>query len=170
MFPPVSVKVMASRLKERKGFSDFEIKNYPRTKEEWLNMDGHEFAEKICQLHGWECNEKKSRDGGIDGWANKGKVPIQIKNWRNAVGINEIKKLVASLGNATDGIFVAWKYSTQCYDYLIDAKNIYKKDIQLLTVEKLLGDGIIISSDEMMRIEEYYQNRKCPISKDDTAA
>ena len=50
---PVAVKVTAARLKERKGFSDFEILNYPRTKQGWLDMDGHEFAEKICMLHGW---------------------------------------------------------------------------------------------------------------------
>ena len=160
---PVAVKVTAARLKERKGFSDFEILNYPRTKQGWLDMDGHEFAEKICMLHGWECNEKKSGDGGIDGWANKGKVPIQIKNHSKAIGINHLKNFVASMGKASDGIFVAWKYTTQCYDFLIDAEKIFKKKIQLLTVEELLGNGIIISSDEFMRIQQYYKERKCPL-------
>ena len=160
---PVAVKVTAARLKERKGFSDFEILNYPRTKQGWLDMNGHEFAEKICMLHGWECNEKKSGDGGIDGWANKGKVPIQIKNHSNAIGINHLKNFVASMGKASDGVFVAWKYTSQCYDFLIDAEKIFKKKIQLLRVEELLGNGIIISSDEFMKIQTYYRERKCPL-------
>ncbi len=69
---PVAVRVISDRLSKITDTPEFDLLNVPRTKTEWLEMGGHTFAEKICGFMGWECNPKKSDDGGIDGWANKG--------------------------------------------------------------------------------------------------
>ena len=38
--------------------------------------------------------QKKSNDGGIDGWANDGKVAIQIKNHSKKIGRQEIQSFL----------------------------------------------------------------------------
>lgn len=164
---PVAIKVTAARLKERKNFTNFRILNTPRTKVEWLNMDGKEFEKKICEFQGWEHSGKDGADGNIDGWANKGQVPVQIKNWTNSVGEKPIKEFVGTLLGLKKkrGFFVAWKYTTRVYDFLIDIEKDHGVKIELKTVEEIL-EGIIISSDEKMKIEEYYKNKKCIISED----
>ena len=66
---PVACRVMAGRLKKELAF--FQVYGMPKTREEWLSINGHQFADKIRELMGWEANPKKLNDGGIDGWAKK---------------------------------------------------------------------------------------------------
>ena len=122
---------------------------------------------KICEFRGWDHSGHNGPDGNIDGWANKGQIPVQIKNWSNAVGEREIKEFVGTLlgRKKKRGFFVAWKYTTKVYDYLVDIEKETGIKIELKTVKEIL-EGIMISSDEKMKIEEYYKNKKCSISDD----
>ena len=126
--------------------------NVPKTKEEWLIMNGIEFEKRICSFMGWEWSGKGVNDGGIDGWANRNTIPIQIKNHRNKVGRPDIQKFVGAMGKYKKGIFVAWDFATNAWDYRVEAKEEYGKDIEFLKVEDILGD-ILIDSDKKMEIE-----------------
>ena len=154
---PVAIKIACKRLNALKNPPEFERLNFPKTKEEWLEMGGHEFAEKICEFMGWECNPKKSNDGGIDGWANNKKIPIQIKNYKGKVGRPEIQKFVGALNGYDVGIFVAWDFAPSVYDYLIDVKKDLGKEIILRKVGEHILDGILIDMDKKIEIEDLYQ-------------
>ena len=89
---PVAVRVIVNqRLDKIDDTPQFNLLNVPCTQEEWLEMDGHTFAEKICSFMGWECNPKKSADGGVDGWANKRTIPVQIKTTRKVLVLTRSK-------------------------------------------------------------------------------
>ena len=119
-------------------------------------MNGHEFAEKICSFMGWECNEKKSNDGGIDGWANNKVIPIQIKNHRNKVGRPDIQKFVGALNSFEKGLFVAWDFTPTAWDYAVEVQQTIGKEIEFIKVEDILGD-ILIDSDKKMDLEKIYR-------------
>lgn len=121
-------------------------------------VDGHEFAEKVCEYMGWECNPKKSNDGGIDGWANNRNIPIQIKNHRNKVGRPDIQKFVGALNGLKQGLFVAWDFTPTAWDYCVEARESFGKEIQFIKVEDIFGD-VLIDSDKKMEIESLYQEK-----------
>ena len=127
---PIACRVMIDRLK-RAGFKRFEVKAIPKTKEEWHLIDGHKFAEMICEFKGWEVNPKKSGDGGIDGWARRGQVAIQIKNHKQSIGSDKIREFVGSLNGYDKGIFVGWNFSPKAWDYIHIAKRDFNKQITL---------------------------------------
>ena len=93
---PVAIKVTAARLKERIGFSDFEILNFP-SEQEWKDMNGHVFAEKICMFQNVTQRVMMVMVGRS----------IQFRLKITQKGINYIKNFVASLGKHKEGIFVA---------------------------------------------------------------
>lgn len=149
---PVAARVIEKRLKQLTPPPHFKILEIPKTKEEWLDMNGIEFEKQICSFMGWEWSGKGVNDGGIDGWANRQTIPIQIKNHRNKVGRPDIQKFVGAMGKHKKGIFVAWDFATNSWDYRVEAKEEYGKDIEFLKVEDILGD-ILIDSDKKMKIE-----------------
>ena len=59
----------------------------------------------VCELMGWRPNVKKSNDGGIDGFADKGNIPIQIKNHKNKTGRPDIQKFLGALNKYKTGFF-----------------------------------------------------------------
>ena len=132
--------------------------NIPKTKEDWLRIDGIEFEKRICAFMGWDWSGKGVNDGGIDGWAKNKTVPIQIKNHRNRVGRPDIQKFVGALGKHDEGIFVAWDFATNAWDYQVEAQEEYGKTIQFIKVEDILGD-ILIDSDKKMEIESLYREK-----------
>ena len=132
--------------------------NVPRTKEEWLNMNGIEFEKRICSFMGWEWSGKGTNDGGIDGWAKRKTVPIQIKNHRNKVGRPDIQRFFGAMGKYKEGLFVAWDFATNAWDYKVEAKE-QGKVIQFIKVEDILGD-ILIDSDKMMEIKTLYREHR----------
>ena len=152
---PVAVRVISDRLKKITDVPNFEVLNVPRTAEEWLKMDGHTFAEKICAFMGWECNPKKSGDGGVDGWTNNGTVPIQIKNHRKSIGVNPIKNFYASLDKAKVGIFAAWSFSKNAEEYRAKVQSEEGKEIRFVTVEEILG-SIMINDEEKDKLDKLY--------------
>ena len=97
---PGACRVIIDRIKEA-GCSNFAVKQPPKTRREWQDFtNGHKFAETICEFTGWECNSKKSNDGGIDSWAKTKtgqRVPIQIKNQKKSIGRDVIQKFVGAL-------------------------------------------------------------------------
>ena len=152
---PVAVRVISDRLNKTADAPKFEVLNVPLTKTEWLEMDGHIFAEKICEFMGWECNPKKSSDGGVDGWANKKSVPIEIKNHRKSIGINPIKKLCSSLGRGKEGIFVAWQFTRTDEEYRAQVLRDEGKEITFITVAEILG-SILIDNEEKSKLDKLY--------------
>ena len=126
---PVAVQVIKDRLKDA-GCDKFIDCNPYLTKKEWRGVNGHKFAEKICEYMGWTVNHRKSGDGGIDGWANDTKtIPVQIKN--SDVSVATIRDLagVLSGGAYKSGIVVGWSFSRSCYEFV--AKKARKSKIKI---------------------------------------
>jgi len=155
---PVAIRVMSKRLNDLKMPPQFDVLNVPRTKEDWLLMNGHEFADKICSFMGWECNPKKSNDGGVDGWADNHTIPIQIKSHRNRIGRPDIQKFVGALNSFEKGLFVAWDFTPTAWDYIVEAEKEMGKIVEFIKVEDILGD-ILIDSDKKMEIEKLLLDR-----------
>ena len=151
---PVAIRVIGNRLTYH-GYKDYEVKTLPSTKEEYLLMDGHKFADKVCEFMGWEANTKKIGDHGIDGWANKGKIAIQIKNWKNKVGRPEIQKFLGALTDHDIGFFVAWEFAPSAWEYKAKVKN---KDIHFIKVEDILG-SLLLPIDKRKKQQQLYEKR-----------
>ncbi len=154
---PVACRVIMDRLAKVKSYPEYP--NELRTEQEWRDLDGHEFAEKICMYLGWKCNPKKSNDRGIDGW-NKNGEPIQIKNHSKPVGETVIKELASTILQAEKkrGLIVAWELSNNAYDSIAILKNkgIF---IEHKTVKDILS-SIIIPSDKKLELEQLYEPYK----------
>ena len=131
----------------------------PRTRQEWLDMNGHEFAERVCSLNGWEVNPKKSNDKGIDGWANNRQVPIQIKNHHKNIGRADVQKFVGAMNGSSEGIFVAWGFAPSVHDYVLEARESFGKIVQLKKVDEIIGD-LVIPFDKMVEIEQLFKPYK----------
>lgn len=155
---PVAARVMAKRLNSLDAPPPYKIIDEPRTREDWLREDGVEFEKIVCDFMGWEWSGKGVNDGGIDGWANRKTIPIQVKNHRNKVGRPDIQKFVGAMGKHDKGIFVAWDFATNAWDYQVEAREEYGKEIQFIKVEDILGD-ILIDSDKKMEIESLYREK-----------
>ena len=152
----VATRVIAKRLYDLDPPPIFSVLGIPKTKEKWLEMDGHEFAKRICEFMGWECNPKKSNDGGIDGWTKHKTVPIQIKNHRNKVGPGVIRDFVGAMGQVKEGKVVAWAFTTSAWNYRADKK--HGKEIQFIKIKDILGD-ILIETDKKMELESLYDEK-----------
>ena len=160
---PVACRVIAYRLKNRVDpMPEYSFFNIPKSKKEWLALDGHTFAERICEFMGWECNPKKSNDQGIDGWAEskKGqKIPIQIKNQEKAISRADIQRFVGAMSHSKEGLFVAWDFSKPAEEYLIkEAEKQYKKEIRFIKVGDEILQDILVEDDKSKKLEELYQD------------
>ena len=127
---PVAVRVIKDRL-NKAGCNNYIDCNPYLTEPEWRLINGHVFAEKVCEYMGWIVNPKKSGDGGIDGWSDdRKKIPIQIKNSKVNVGV--VRDL-AGVCNAyyKHGIVVGWSFSTGCYEFVSALERKSKIKIEL---------------------------------------
>ncbi len=164
---PVACRVIAYRLNQRVDPKpDYDFFNIPKSKKEWLAIDGHTFAERICEFMGWKCNPKKSNDQGIKGWAEnkKGqKIPIQIKNQEKAISRADIQKFVGAMSHSKEGLFVSWDFSKPAEEYLIkEAEKQYKKEIRFIKVgDEILQDILV----EDTKINEWENSCQKIISK-----
>jgi hypothetical protein len=148
---------------ERLGFEcpsvQYDLKNLPRTEVEFKEIDGHQFAEMICDLMGWRVNQKKSGDGGIDAW--NGDYPIQIKNHsKSSAGRPDIQKFFGALANENQkkGFFVAWDFSKDAMEYIADMKQDHKVEIIPMKCIEVFG-ALLIDSKKGQEIERLYQER-----------
>ncbi len=151
---PVAVRVTADRLISQ-GYIGYDVKALPHTKEEYLLMRGHKFADMICEFMGWESNPRKSGDGGIDGWTNRGNTPIQIKNHRNKVGRPDIQKFLGAITDYDSGIFVAWKFSQSAHEYRAKIKD---RNIVFKEVEDILG-SLLLPLERRKKQQQLYDIR-----------
>lgn len=158
---PVAVKIMAERLLFDCDGIKFETKNLPQSEAELKKLNGHLFAEIVCEVMGWEVNEKKSGDGGIDGWTSEG-LPIQIKNHNtSAAGRPDLQKFFGALAKEKKktGIFVAWRFASEAYEYIADMKREYKVEIKAIECSKIFG-GLLLDSSKSKEIDELYLERR----------
>lgn len=156
---PVSVKIMSERLYFDVPDIKFEIKNLPQTDAELKKMNGHLFAETVCEVMGWKVNEKKSGDGGIDGWTSDG-TPIQIKNHeKSSAGRPDLQRFVGALGTKKKGIFVAWKFASEAKEYIAKIKQEQKIDIVAMECSSVFG-GLLLDQAKGEEIEKLYLERR----------
>ena len=151
---PVAVRVTADRLSAH-GYRNYEIKALPSTKKDYLDMNPHKFADMICELMGWKSNVKKSSDGGIDGFADKGNIPIQIKNHKNKTGRPDIQKFLGAINKYKTGFFVSWGFSPEAWEFKASVKN---KKIEFIEVGKILN-GLLISDNMSIEHKKLYTER-----------
>lgn len=158
---PIAVRVIADRLSDS-GYRNYEVTGLPTTKAEYLDMDGHQFAEMICKLKGWEVHTKRSNDEGIDGFADKGNIPIQIKNQKQKAGRPDVQKFVGALNKHEKGFFVSWGFSKEAHEYIASVKN---KEIELKEASEILG-GLLIDDERSKKWDDLYNERvKKPLEK-----
>ena len=153
---PVAVRVTCERL-FNKTINSPEIINVPRTIDEWLEMDGHAFAEEICKFMGWECNPKKSGDGGIDGWAKNRSIAIQIKN-SEKVGERSIREFFGSITKYSEGFFVAHSFTKKAENYRARIEADEDKSIRFICVEKIL-ESILIDQKKRDELDKIYREK-----------
>ena len=161
---PVAMKMIIFRLRELDPCPIYDTYGVPRAERTWREMKGHEFAEGLCRLQGWECNHKKSGDDGIDGWCDHGRVPIQIKNSTKKIGINPIKNFYASLGKAQEGIFVAWSFTRTAEEFRALVEREEDKKIVFMTPVEILGE-LLITDEKEEEINELWKKRQDNITK-----
>lgn len=158
---PVSVKIMAERLYFDVPDVKFEIKNLPQTDTELKKMNGHLFAENVCEAMGWKANEKKSGDGGIDGWTADG-IPVQIKNHASSsAGRPDLQKFFGALAKEKKkkGIFVAWRFASEAREYIADMKRDHKIEIVAMECSQVFG-GLLLEKSKGEEIQKLYAERR----------
>ena len=151
---PIAVRVTADRLSSH-VYRNYEIKGLPSTKQDYLNMNAHEFADMICELMGWTPNLKKSGDRGIDGFANGGDIPIQIKNQRKKTGRPDVQKFLGALNKHKKGFFVSWDFSPEAWEF---RASIEGKEIEFFKIGELLN-GLLISDNTSKEHKKLYTER-----------
>lgn len=156
---PIACKVTIDRLYKSYPNINIEVKNLPTTEEEFRAMDGHKFAEMFCDLVGWKINEKKSDDGGIDGWDANG-IPVQIKNHKNDTGRPDIQKFLGSLlqHNYTEGKFVSWGFSKQAIECIMKVKREQGIIIEPIKCADRLVN-LIITKEKKLELEALYEQK-----------
>lgn len=158
---PVATKIMAERLLFDCSGTKFEMKNLPQTEDELKGMNGHTFAEVVCEVMGWEVNERKSGDGGVDAWAGDGS-PVQIKNHsKTAAGRPDLQKFVGALHGkkAQKGLFVAWEFSKDAMGFIADMKRDHKLEIVPMKCSEVFG-GLLLDHSKGKEIEQLYLERR----------
>jgi DNA modification methylase len=166
---PVAVKIMAERLSFDCPTTVFDIKNLPRTVEAFKKIDGHKFAEMVCDLMGWRVNEKKVADGGIDAWDGMNH-PVQIKNQAKTVaGRPDMQRFYGALakGKRKRGIFVAWGFSREAREFVADMKRDQQVEIILLPCNDIF-QSLLIDEKKQLELTLLYKEQKD--SKQDASA
>lgn len=163
---PVAVQIGADRIHALCPDTKFEIKGLPQSVEQFKSLDGHEFAELICDVMGWTCNPKKTNDGGKDAWDGN-KNPIEIKNgFKNSVGRTIVQKLHSRIiaDKKKYGAIVGWKFSRQAIEYVADLKNNHNVNIELKDAENILA-SLILPELRSKKIQKLYEEKRVKFQK-----
>jgi site-specific DNA-methyltransferase (adenine-specific) len=154
---PVAVRIAAERL--RRDGASFDLKGMPQGEDEFRAMNGHEFAELVCELTGWRVNDRKSGDGGIDGWDGQGN-PVQVKNHASSTGRPDIQRFYGALAGKKSkrGSFVAWEFSKQAMECIADLKREHGVEIQPIKCGDLLK-GLLLDRNKQLELDELYSER-----------
>lgn len=157
---PVATRIMCERLAFDCPETRFELKNLPRTIDGFKEIDGHYFAEMVCDLMGWKVNERKSGDGGIDGWDGDGN-PVQIKNQAKASGRADMQKLFGAIPKTKRKIarFVAWNFTKEAFEYIAEIKRENGIEITLIKCEEIFG-ALLIDEAKQLELQILYKERR----------
>jgi DNA modification methylase len=157
---PVAVRIMAERLNFDCPNTKYEIKNLPQTVDEFKLLEGHKFAQMVCELKGWKVNERRSNDGGIDGWDAENN-PIQVKNHaESAAGRPDMQKFLGAIMREKKkrGVFVAWEFARTAKEFVAEIKREHGVEIILVPCSDVFGD-LVIPHDKETEIEKLYKER-----------
>lgn len=136
---PTACKVMVKRMKSLGvEIQDRDIIGLPRSLEEVKAMQPFEFQNWVLQKLGGRVSERKSVDGGIDGWVYD--KPVQVKQ-SDGVGRDVVKKLETAMRRfkKNGSIVVGFSFARTTYEEVARAKNEEGLSITLMTVEDLLS-------------------------------
>lgn len=101
---------------------------------------------------------KKSGDGGIDGWTDdRKKIPVQIKN-NPKIGTPIIRDFVGACKSKghKSGIIIGWDFSNPCYKLRAELNAIDGIRIELKKAETIVKP---INSIEKKQWEKLYNQR-----------
>jgi DNA modification methylase len=156
---PVACKIMAERINRECPKEKFELKNLPQSATELRAMNGHVFAETVCEMMGWDVNERRSGDGGIDGWSAAGH-PIQVKNQKTASGRPDMQKFFGALAREKkkQGIFVAWEFSKDAMDFIADMKREHKVEIVPMRATEVFG-SLLLDQKKSHEVQVLFEER-----------
>lgn len=137
---PTACKLMARRMKSSAGASDFELIGLPKTLDEIKKMQPFEFQNWVCEKMTARMSKVKSGDMGIDGYCLDGRG-LQVKQ-SEGVGRNVIDNFETALKRAkkTRGVIVALSFGKGAHEEVARAKNQDGIEIELKTVEDLIGE------------------------------
>lgn len=157
---PVAIRIMAERLNFDCPNMDYEIKNLPSTVDGFKKIEGHKFAETVCDLMGWKVNERKSGDGGIDAWDGRNN-PVQIKNHaKTAAGRPDMQRFFGALAKEKKkrGTFVAWSFSKDAREFIAEMKREHGVEIQAMPCEEIFKD-LLIDEKKQLELNLLYEER-----------
>jgi len=157
---PVACKVIAERISASNPEARFEIKNLPTTEAEFRQIDGNEFATLFCEIVGWKVNDRKTNDGGIDGY-DANNIPVQIKNHKAATGRPDIQKFLGALmaQKTKLGKFVAWEFSRGAMEYIADIKREHGIVIEPVKCGDRLG-SLLITPEKQLELQVLYDQKR----------
>jgi DNA modification methylase len=129
---PTACRTIITRLNN----PNIELIGMPSSNEELKAMKPFEFQDWVVnRIHGTHSN-RKSGDGGVDGFSFMQRDPIQIKQ-KEHVGINTVKNFQPSIDalNKTKGYIIAFSFAKLAYEEVARVREKY--DIQLVKIEEL---------------------------------
>lgn len=136
---PTACKLMAKRMRKL-GVEKMELLGMPMTIDEIRALPPFEFQNWVCQKLMARVSEKKVGDMGVDGRLFDGS-PLQVKQSEN-VGRNVIDNFETAIRRMKKikGIIVALSFSKGAYEEVARAKNQDGLDIELKTIQDILGE------------------------------
>lgn len=157
---PVAIRMGTRRIIESHPNAIFRIKGLPGTIDWFQQVDGHVFAEMVCDLMGWDVNSTKSNDKGIDGWDGNGN-PVQVKNRaKGSVGRPDIQKFAGALmqENRKCGIFVGWEFAKNAKESVAELKQKQDISIELKDARDIFKE-LLIPEEKHEKIIKLFKDR-----------
>lgn len=138
---PTACRLMAARMRKLGvSIQERDIIGIPKTLDEIKAMEPFEFQNWVMQKLMARISKTLSTDMGIDGWTLDNR-PIQVKQ-SEAVGRNVIDNFETALtrANKKSGIIVALSFGKGAYEEVARAKLEQGLEIELKTVQEILGE------------------------------
>jgi len=139
---PTACKLMVRRMKKAGAkIGENDIVGLPKTIAQIKVMQPFEFQNWVCQQMMARISKTKSGDMGIDGWI-MGAIPLQVKQ-SESIGRNVIDNFETAMKRVkkTSGVIVALSFGKGAYEEVARAKNEDKIEIELKTVEDIMGEA-----------------------------
>jgi DNA modification methylase len=136
---PTACKVAAGRMRKL-GVAKVEILGMPKSLEEVKALPPFEFQNWVVQKLVARPAERKVGDKGIDGWLMDGR-PLQVKQ-SEGVGRNVVDNFETAMRRMkrTHGLIVGFSFTPGSYEEVARAKNEEGLEIELKTVEQIIGE------------------------------